>query len=350
MSIGEQSHRGWGSRLRLCAEVALAASFGLVGCNDPEPLVFPQGGVRSASCAKVGETCFNSLDCPMGTRCLKVRPGIEATLSCAMPDTGASPDAGDPNEAQMRCVLEGSTPSSAALLEGFGAHAPGAKSDIQRLSVSRDEDGTFRYRAPSNVRFVTCALFSCDPEFGMASTMGASRRVIQNFERCVLRHNTTQSRTGAFDPKNDLYSQPTKSPPCPNGRIWPRYGVLSVGCWAYSDSDIVAASPLLTLETEALGALAGAESVLGCEDRPDGADCVLDVRTVAIGSCVGGECRERCVTATDCQLRHLGEELEDKQAEAGAGGGGGGPSDIETCHWQCDDVPTSTLGVCKRLP
>jgi hypothetical protein len=337
-----QSKAAW-PRLRRAVAFFAFGLFVAGGCSSTEKLSFEPARVKGSVCANPPERCDTSNECPMGTSCRE--PDQAATpLACA--DAAAGAASGTPKK---QCLLEGSTASSTALSQRFAT---------RRLDLIRDEGGTFRYDVSSSTRYVTCALFGCEPEVAPDAT---GRLVIENWDRCVIRYNVGASNKGTFDPQSDVYETPTESNNCSDTDAihWPRYAQLSVGCWSYDDSALMAASPLFKLDPTALANIGGTGTSIGaCPGRPDGSDCLLDSTSMVLGSCVEGECRDRCVTATDCEKRHLAEEsaVSDAQPAGGAGAGGaggseGGSATNPPCRWQCQHVvAASALGTCVEQP
>lgn len=343
----------------------------MVSCEEPGLLDLGSGSGTIGLCVLADRPCTSSDGCPMGTHCA---PPYGRGFACENTDNekDGGEDAGaDAHERDAgmtyHCAPDASSPDSTALLAGIARASPETR--LSRLEVTRGEDGTFHYESSSNATSVTCALFVCDPEVILTN----GRWIIDNFRRCVLTWNNIAGKTGVFDPKSDLYSG-YRLRRCQD-YAGPLYGTLSVGCWAYSDDAVVAVSELSNLDADALANVAGNGSVLGCEGRRDGSDCVLDDTTSALGTCSSNHCEERCVTTTDCQVKHFGETAEghagaarsattrdprDAASDAvpdgaamvdGSVGGSTAPgARTSRCDWYCDSVSGSTVGVCRRTP
>jgi hypothetical protein len=163
---------------------------------------------------------------------------------------------------------------------------------VDELPLHLDSDAgsaLLSWRAPAGTRYVTCVVFGCAPEIAQ----GAEAVVISNFDQCVLRRQTFSNSTeGTFEP--NVADDSTAA--C---RISEFVTELSVGCWAYDDVHLTAASKLVTVRPSQIPAL---ESVAVDECRPLGDEhsterlaCYRGV-DVAYGVCHMGSCRRRCDT------------------------------------------------------
>lgn len=330
----------------LAAAMICGCLVGNPGCSTTKPLEPPASEVITSSCDLPPETCETSNDCPMGTRCQALPPGVSNQSACQ----GYPDPAPEDTRVTKHCVLESATPSFAALIQGF---------DVPRFDIARGEGGTFRYEAPPGTSYVTCALFACEPELVGQTWLGTPRTWIQNFERCVIRYNNSSAANGTFDPSSDVYPSPRPRRHCEGQDLdRPYYAQLSVGCWAYGDQSMLAASSLLKLEEPATSNIGGnGESVGACGDQQDGADCIFVQGTLALGTCLAGQCLDRCVNDRDCELRattvdRTGDAHAPDDGGAGAAGAAGaaGRSDPAPCLWRCEHAGSSATGGCKKLP
>lgn len=191
------------------------------------------------------EDCTDALDCPRGSLCAKSEEGRSY---CAIPSDALQT-------------------SRSALLNGFG---------VGEMTVELEESSALEltWKRPASASVVTCALFSCPPAFRVkvdgrwAEPRGDRRSVqIANYDRCVLAAKQFQQPEGAFnlrDRENAYYPTALASPndaqhsPCKiyrdegSVRNYPHCAPvteLTVGCWAYDATRIVAASQLVPINS-----------------------------------------------------------------------------------------------------
>ncbi|HUQ02623.1 MAG TPA: hypothetical protein VM261_09020 [Kofleriaceae bacterium] len=138
----------------------------------------------------------------------------------------------------------------------------------------------------------------------------------------------TQAERGLFalDWEN---RQDTHRVTCADEEDYGRYiEDLLVGCWAYDESRIIAATQLQRVPPSRVAHL-GVPATMECPDREaDGPECFRENEKV-FGLCVNRTCRRRCRQAADCTPFS---------------------SPGDPCFWECAPVERSVLGVCKQLP
>jgi hypothetical protein len=330
---------------RACCRVALALL--VVAACDRSPTVEQARLDTLGNSCTLPEHCKTFADCPSGTLC-GARVDREQ-LACDESTDGTL----DRARADPSCILEPDGTSSSVLLRGF---------EVDRFEIYQLEDGSFGYDLPRHARLVICALFVCTPLIIPERESG--RHVMINFDRCVASYAVGSAPKGSFDPSSEASTNTElwRAPRCParlqDYRPRPYYSQLSVGCWAYGDSSLIAASPVLSAEQAALNVASTGDAIAGCVDQADGTDCLLPGPRLALGSCVNGSCRERCLKPVDCERRHLGEPLpEVKDAETGgsggaasglAGSGEAGGFHRAPCRWTCEHLPDLAIGTCKQ--
>jgi hypothetical protein len=186
------------------------------------------------------------------------------------------------------------------------------------------------WHAPPGTKFVACALFSCDPEIGAIADHTSGSQVIVNFDTCVVLFKVAQVDEGVFrlDEQNTYTGFAER---CTAATSSPRlFSALVVGCWAYDDYHLVAASDLVAVPPPTLRGLSNVPQGGPC--TADGQAC-YDTTTDTFGVCVGTVCSARCRTAADCGAWGLRT-------------GTSRPGD--PCAWSCRDVPNTDLGACVR--
>jgi hypothetical protein len=116
---------------------------------------------------------------------------------------------------------------------------------------------------------------------------------------------------------------------------------LLVGCWAYNDIALLAASDLRMVAPENIS---DPESMIrqDCADV-DGGTCLLP--NGDYGICFSGGCRRRCSDRRDCEPSGSSTMVET------AGGAGGASSLVTlTCSHTCEKVQSTTVGACMEVP
>lgn len=274
-------------------------------CPTPE-LVFDP--FEHAVCV---ERCFDALDCTRGTICVKK---------------------GDATHG--RCVLPSETleTSRSALLDGFGV--PIMSADLEDM-----EELALVWSRPAGARLVQCALLACPPAFRTPYGEGegpdaqwsdpadGGRVVIANYDRCALASETSTQPAGSFNLRERGnqhkpgrgFEAPEPDEHCQGYGCAP-ITELFVGCWAYDDVSVVAASRLFRVDLDAgifsyERAFAPAD---GCRSTEDAfRTCVIDHNNNTLGVCTtGGECVRPCRTDCDCaddaetQGCHLEENVQ----------------------------------------
>lgn len=281
-------------------------------CGAPENIFDP---FKRKICPSA---CTDALDCPRGTLCAKPE-GIRVG-TCEL---GSS-------DLQI---------SRTALLEGFGVREMSGK-------LETTEALEFTWKRPDGARFVQCALFACTPAFrSPAEEEGtwlaeaeAATAQIANYEYCVIADKLSSEPEGAFNlrdpdveyrPPRDITDTTKKS-----GIRCGQYGCapiddLRVGCWAYDDTRIVAATRLSSVDftlgmynyrdvfANAGGQCAAGDPFRVCVLPPSGDDSTTgaDDSTTSdassttdgaplhdpiYGICKGDECAAPCVHDSEC--------------------------------------------------
>lgn len=187
--------------------------------------------------------CFDDMDCPRGTLCN--RPSAEARGTCEIGTTALQT-------------------SRSALLEGFGVP--------QMTGKLTPEDDTslleFTWKRPEGAQYVQCALFACAPAFRTEKAMSdplenewldasPSTAVIANYDLCVLADSLSSEPEGSLNLRDPAIES---KPPDALTAVHPstsskcnKYGCapindLLVGCWAYDQTRIVAATRLESVD------------------------------------------------------------------------------------------------------
>jgi hypothetical protein len=236
--------------------------------------------------------CESSNDCPAGLACLPFHPDDRD----APAPVGVLPDQFDASAGSRACRLPTADDKPLdSLVNGFGAML------LDLSPVAMGTAGTYAFNAPAGTNVVSCALFVCTPELG-APPVGASAIAITNFDECVVASQSFQNATGAFDLGSPVLSETKplldQTTSC-KGEIsvttpW-MVSVLELGCWAYGDTKVIAASLLLPVSPSIINF---PDLVVPKCGGKDGHSCVLDDGT--LGTCFGDACLVRCARAQDC--------------------------------------------------
>jgi hypothetical protein len=214
-----------------------------------------------------------------------------------------------------------------------------------------------------NTWYVQCALFGCVPNVHVSSDGRAS---IDNYDRCaVAEHLFQSSKAQAFDLGNLSFisprsgCDPTNSYPGCLGYV---AETLLVGCWAYDDTRVTAATPLERVWPEEIANFYSAFSVDCAEDGSEGRSC-RRTDFDRLGTCHLGKCENRCLGPRDCE-RYLHEPAPPSPEETGgagqggeavataggtAAGGGMGGSRGNVCHFACERAGTGRVKACREL-
>lgn len=274
-------------------------------------------------CVRLDE-CRSDGDCPAGTICLDA-PGGESTL-------GPGLDACVPSTStRMRCRISKER-FDRALIDGFGVN--------EFLIEPVADTSSFAFSPTIEVKRVACALFGCRPDVKSVERTdveGTTSKEIVNYEQCsvsgpptpftTLGESTTQSGYRAFTPSvlATAFVTTGKDAPTPcddvPGALPARERQLTelgVGCWAYDETRLIAATRITPVPADQIARLTNIETILSAScARPasermgkscllDGAAPMLDGTTLSLidapqfGACFEGLCNPRCVTASDC--------------------------------------------------
>ena len=319
--------------------------------------------VDDRSCVSLLQECFGNDDCPHGSQCQTVLVAQGGSPG----DGDAGGTGGDQSELPVlrqegQCRVPLAQPEPAILVNQLGG---------DDFSLSRAKDSNvFQWEAPPEARFVTCALFICTP-----SILG---RNVLSSSGCVLASRTYEQQKGSFDLGDPLLKATARRPQaaCEEGiRFEPYFSQFSAGCWAYSETDLVGATLLRAAVADDITAARFQmrssctaeleETSLGTVEQTwERRNCSLPELSL-VGTCRGGQCRQRCLEDLDCQpAKRLGVPVPPcpeatATGDAGAGGaapdaaagaphqGGAGLSAPPTREYVCDR-PDGGLGLCMR--
>jgi hypothetical protein len=241
-------------------------------CDDPICVADP---VPHLVCP---DACARDDDCPQGTVCTA-----------------------PPGEGGLCVPPRGPHATSTALAEGFGVRQmESTLVTVELPSVDgRVEAGAeLGWRAPASSVVVTCALLACPPV--------VQDGAIANYDQCVLARIVSEQVVGSFaltDPEREHPLPETET--CVDGSTpvadtSGRFPVteLLVGCWAYDDTRLIAATRLRRPAADQIHDFHDGFD-LDCQGQAAaGRTCVLGDGTM--GSCASGVCHRRCLRDADC--------------------------------------------------
>jgi hypothetical protein len=310
LSAGRLDKRGRNERLAIRVVVAAAVAVSLApGCGeDPRATTQSLAGCcergRSSTLYPLG--CLDSRDCPQGTVCTRI-PQREAASVPACPECCTAKR----SDATGQCLVPLEPSSAALLMTGFGV------GEFALDPVSDGAQGAFRWEGPRDTRFVTCALFRSEP---VIATVGDGARIV-NQEDSMVAYKVYSHPKGTFDLSDRTLTRVETNAnaqcgPDPANLPAHRFSVfteLTVGCWAYSDFALIGATQLHSVAPERAGlfkdsittdcsprAEVGDDGGTVLIDR-DGQSCLVP-RQRTYGTCLGGFCRQRCVTRASCRF------------------------------------------------
>lgn len=298
--------------------------------------------------------CRSDSECPAGTVCLgEEKDALEGEYSACVPLQ-------DESAPKTRCQLAKDR-NEAALINGFRVN----EFLLERIEGS---DG-FRFFPPAEAWYAACALFSCTPDVRPAGCDFANQAIgrIVNYDRCSLSgppqvSSLKESLSGedtpfVFTAKIEADKDKGGGAKCATANRIQQLAArtltdISVGCWAYDDVGLVGATRLVPLDVDQLKSIS--ESVL--EICPAGdkdtiaSTCILpEAEGVSpLGSCYYGECRSRCITASDCPARAPDSNCEEPVAQCvhmKPQGVATISSYVGVCIYACDRVDLVDAGI-----
>lgn len=225
------------------------------------------------------DACDRHDDCPQGTICGTSPAGIGPV--CTPP--------------------RGPSTLSTALTEGFGVpQMEGSLVTVELPTTDGRVDASVElaWRAPASATLVTCALLACPPV--------VEGGVIANYDQCVLARSVSEQVVGSFSLGDaERERQPPEPGTCADGSTVEvdtggRFPIteLLVGCWAYDDTRLVAATRLRRPAVAQIHDFHDSFD-LDCQGATaTGRTCVLGDGTM--GSCADGSCHRRCLRDADC--------------------------------------------------
>ena len=273
------------------------------------------------------DSCFNSVHCPSGSTCdlefaatTAEEKGCTDTLLDSCEDSceceGLRADYQCEEVSEGSCRLAGSADyDPASLTDVFGSRSlvldTSYDVDSGYLSLSWSATGdTDEYVV------VACKLYGCPPVIEDCCAPGDQEcrnsepvPCISNYDRCVLASTETAGNEGSFDlgrpesfyepelPDSCTYSDGTAAPLGIKEPI--KVAQLLVGCLAYADTEVRAASALVPVEPARVNPVLS--RVLPAADCPgaEGSSC-YEEGADELGTCLDGACLPRCVGDADC--------------------------------------------------
>jgi hypothetical protein len=183
----------------------------------------------------------------------------------------------------------------------------------------------FQWEVPKDAWTVVCALFGCLPE--VEGRNGGPERIV-NYDECVIAEDiyrldpdapestpfSVLGDTGnGFVSPGDARCASLDDRPASQVR---KLTALAVGCWAYSDTKLIAATRLAHLtpgDTGSYNAQIPKTARCGADFTP----CYESEKSF-FGTCHDGVCQPRCTEDADCL-----PQLTPGMTPAGSGGAGG---------------------------
>jgi hypothetical protein len=211
--------------------------------------------------------CTHTSDCPQGTDCVRQVCRLSASAS-----------------------IDGDT-----LIRGFG---------VREFDLVRDAttDGLeYRFRAPKESRFAECGLFGCEPDFEPIGS-GVTGNRMRNASRCLLRSRTFRvddpDDPGGRDFSLSLAELEPVARACGDRSAlndfdvsYPVITTLSLGCWAYDNAAVIAATRLGALAPADLPSFGQVpirdEDCHGSEGATEGSYCY---QKPSEGACLNHAC------------------------------------------------------------
>lgn len=275
--------------------LALAGWIGVAGCRDEVSTPVAERCSRAECWADpvahwvCVDGCRTDAECPGGLVCVLAelaegKEDEERVGSCEPPRTLRTP--------------------TSTLIEGFGVDEMVGRLEKVALPATGAMGIDFAWKAPARAQVVQCALFVCAP------VIEIEQRRIVNYDQCVVAEQTYLQQEGAFSLYDaDVQSPAPESGSC--GRTTPKeeystdghFSVteLLVGCWAYDQRGLVAATELERPNPTEIFNFHGILAQAACGDAEDlGLACVLDDGT--FGVCRTDGCARRCLCDSDCEM------------------------------------------------
>ena len=289
--------------------------------------------------------CESDVDCPVGAVCGGVTP--------VNGDCPSEPAPSGTRVCRARRA-RATTGRDFTLIDGFGVQ------EFDRAELTGTNQ-RYAWQAPAGSDFVVCAMFGCSPDIviydEMASVDGRPRRRIDNFNKCALKYEIFNAATGEFDLAR-VRSGPVRAMvACDDGDVQRQpvlWTMMRVGCWAFRDSRVVAASPLTGVPPDILAATGIAVPLDATCNRDF--DMCYDRDQDSFGTCLDGMCSPRCTEPSDCVVHvidasHLDGGIDaDPPADADGGVDSGTPDAAMGCPWECvRQSADSLIGVCRRV-
>ncbi len=299
-------------------------------------------------------SCATAANCPGGTVCQTLPDeGDSDTAVDAWPAsdvTGegvpfpAFPSDFDENSCRKTCQIpDPNTSNRHALTSGFGV----SQFELSPLIDGSGPTSAFTWNAPQRSRVVHCALFTCRPV--IEQTLQDDRRIatIVNFDHCVIASKLFQSSEGVIDlgdpnivwPQDDADEDPAPSDPVCTFTLPRRVSELSVGCWAFDASRIIAATPLGPVDPSEIfnyHDLFDLDCTSGFDDRI----CIF-AGDNTWGSCQEGDCRRACIDHRDCSgIEELTADTDESDT--------GAPDDMDAgpAEPRCLKKKSDYVGIC----
>lgn len=298
----------------------LAVAFGLLAACTTSPERAPQTCSTGSPVCDPVFRCVQPADCHVDNDC-------PSGLDCDENRITASVCGGT---ASRVCV-----PRQIGFLDQFQL-IDGFRVRTMEMAVVTEQPLTLAWQ-PLSAEIVACAVFSCAPQVrARDGTLPRTPQdtVIHNFDKCAAWFDQVEAGQGSIRlTRREAYTGGENN--CSDPAMFDTrdrvFDDLLAACWAYSGTEIVAASEIQRLGPDLLREF---ESTYGT--CADGVPCYRGDLTATFGICQSGVCQARCTTEADCLLA---AKIQDPQLP-----------DPETCPWRCEEVPFSTAKVCVPIP
>jgi hypothetical protein len=204
----------------------VAISFCILACDSEDQKEQPQSVCAGVEDSKEGLPCSESLVCPAGFTCNADDDGSKGECSLLLCDRDSYG-----NLSKVLRVPE---------------------FDLRSADNATETEPHYIWTRPAEAEDVVCALFVCEPRVAQGRIVNFGQCAYASRQFSLARSSIMESGEFSFGLASLEAGEVKQCPPSELDNRGPVVNSLSVGCWAFGETEIVAGTALLPVSPAAL--------------------------------------------------------------------------------------------------